>query len=233
VRKNDLNVSGVYQIRNMVNGRLYVGSAVRIWSRWTIHRRQLNRGTHHSVVLQRAWNKYGEDSFDFSVLEFCDSDRLIEVEQSFIDGLSPDYNIAPRAGSQLGYKHSEEARRRMSQSRPKDFSPMTGKRHAEETKKRISESRKGKGGGPRSPERLAKISAALKGRAVSEEMRQRISASLTGRSTGRGQLSEDQVREVRQYGRDGLGRIRIAKIMGITPSAANAVLGGHAYKWVD
>jgi group I intron endonuclease len=227
-----LNRSGVYVIEHVASGRRYVGSAVDVGKRWKEHRRQLATGRHHSPHLQRAWNKHGETAFAFHVIAWCPREHLIACEQMLIDGLRPAFNCSPTAGSQLGYRHRPETRQKMSASRAKDWSPMRGRHHTEATKRRISENRKGKGGGERSAERRAKISAALKGREVTPEMRARISQTLSGRRTGRGSLSEDQVRQVRAHRADGWGRLRIARHMGISEWAADAVIGGHAYMWV-
>lgn len=224
--------AGVYAITSQ-DGRRYIGSAVNIEKRWKEHRRGLSAGTHHSRFLQRAWNKRGPGAFAFSVLLLCDRGNVLFYEQRCLDAFAPEYNTAPTAGSQLGYRHSAESRARMSASRPRDFSPMKGRNHTAEARARISANRKGKGGGPRTPERLAKISAALKGRVITDEQRHRIAATLRGTSTGRGSLSAEQVREVRRLNAGGLGRIRIARAMGITTSAANAVIGRHAYLWVE
>lgn len=171
--------SGIYCIENIANGRKYVGSALTIANRWKQHRRQLVENRHHSRFLQRAWNKYGELSFSFKVLLYCDKQNLLTYEQTLIDAWHPDYNICPTAGSQLGYRHSPQSRRRMSESNNRTGNP--GYRHTEKSKIQIAENRKGKGGGPRSPERCAKISAALRGRPVSQEIRAMISKALTGR----------------------------------------------------
>jgi group I intron endonuclease len=73
------NVSGIYQIRNSVNGKIYVGSAKNIYARWTAHKAQLRENRHHSILLQRAWNKYGAFAFSFEVIEFLDSDRYFDI----------------------------------------------------------------------------------------------------------------------------------------------------------
>lgn len=224
--------SGIYVIQNRVNGHRYIGSAALLPKRKQQHFAQLEAGKHHSRYLQRAWNKYGADAFSFSVALHCDRENLIGYEQALIGFYRPEYNCAPVAGSQLGYRHTAEARKKMADSARHNRN-FAGKRHTEETKRRISENRKGKGGGPMSAERRAKISAAHKGRVIPQEMRDRISATLTGTSTGRGQLTPEQVRAVRRLReRLGWGRFRIARVMGISPSAANAVIGGHAYLWV-
>lgn len=172
--------SGVYLIENTINGRKYVGSAINIRSRWQGHRRSLERGRHHSKFMQRCWNKHGADAFSFKVLVECCVENLTSVEQDFIDDLAPEYNSAPFAGSQLGYRHSAESRRKMSENSAR-IPAFKGHRHSDESKAQISKSRMGKGGGPRTPERRANISAALKGKPCPPDRRLKISATLTGR----------------------------------------------------
>src|SRR5690606_28209515 len=130
----------------LANGRGYVGSAVSLKKRWREHRRQLQDGRHHSRFLQRAWNKYGPLFFRFQVIAYCDRDNLLFYEQRLIDGLKPDYNTSPTAGSQLGYRHTAETRQKMSVSRRRNpSSPRKGMTHTAEAKAKISENRKGKG----------------------------------------------------------------------------------------
>ena len=222
--------SGIYAIECKANGRRYIGSAVNIAKRWKEHRRGLDNGAHHSRFLMREWNKRGSDAFIFSVLLYCSKENLLMYEQALLDAFKPAYNTNPTAGSMQGFRHREESRQRMSASNNRTGNP--GYRHTEESKKKISENRKGKGGGPRSAERIEKIRAALKGRIITAEQRAMISKTLTGTRTGRGSLNEYQVREIRELRSCGLGRIRIAKKIGITASAANSVIGNHAYGWV-
>lgn len=107
--------SGIYKIENTVNGKCYVGSAVNIGKRWSVHFNGLNNNKHHSRYLQSAWNKYGKDCFAFSVLEIVpDILMLTSVEQYFIDTLCPEYNICPKAGSPLGVIRSAETRAKLS-----------------------------------------------------------------------------------------------------------------------
>ena len=62
-------MQGVYKILNRKNGKFYIGSSVDIEKRFNSHRKKLIAGTHNNKHLQNAWNKYGEDSFEFFVLE--------------------------------------------------------------------------------------------------------------------------------------------------------------------
>jgi GIY-YIG catalytic domain-containing protein len=77
--------SGVYQIRCVPTGKIYVGSAVDLRKRWEQHRRSLRKGEHGNRYLQAAWSKYGEENFAFEILEFVDVSYLLEAEQEWID----------------------------------------------------------------------------------------------------------------------------------------------------
>lgn len=177
---NRLTDTGVYMILCIANGKRYIGSAVSIKKRWREHRRQLENGNHHSRYLQRSWLKYGEEGFHFRAVLSCVKSSLLEFEQALLDELQPEYNSAPTAGSQLGYKHTDKTRLKMSESRRKGFSPMTGKTHTEEARKRISEGRAGKGCGARPPEWIESLKAAQKGRIKSPEHCAKIAATLKG-----------------------------------------------------
>jgi predicted GIY-YIG superfamily endonuclease len=99
--------SGVYQIRCAPTGKIYVGSAVNMRARWAQHRSQLRKGAHGNAHLQHAWAKYGEASFEFSVLEHAARDELLAREQYWIDKTQAacresGFNIFDTAGSPGG-----------------------------------------------------------------------------------------------------------------------------------
>lgn len=224
--------SGIYEIRNLVNGKRYVGSAVSFWNRWRIHAQSLARGDHHSKQLQRSWLKYGPFAFQFNKLLACKKDDLLMYEQICIDHYKPEYNSAPRAGSNLGLRMREESKALLAEAarRTRNF---TGKTHSAESRAKISANRKGKGGGPRTPERLAKIGAAHRGKPKSAAQRAKISATLTGTSTGRGKLTDEQVRSIRQLYASGLRQIDIANRLGLAPKFVHTVVRRHGYTWVN
>jgi group I intron endonuclease len=114
------SVVGIYCIRNMVNGNEYVGQTGDIQVRWSGHRTNLRGDKHENRHLQRAWNLYGEDAFDFFILETLDeptTDELTAREQFHMDQRNPAYNLTPAAGSTRGYKFSLESRRRLSEAK--------------------------------------------------------------------------------------------------------------------
>jgi group I intron endonuclease len=145
-------ISGIYKITNTINGNCYISSAVNIHSRWKAHVKGLNKNKHHSQKLQNAWNKYGEPSFEFSVLEECEAKRdvLLGREQYWIDTFSAasrrNYNMLPTAGSQMGVKQSPE-------TIALRVEKNTGQKRTEETIRRMSISQSN-----RSPETRALIS---------------------------------------------------------------------------
>lgn len=99
--------SGIYQIRNTTNNKLYIGSTTSFYRRWNEHQRKLNLNKYTSSKLQNAWNKYSKESFIFEILLECDVDSLLIQEQYYIDKLDTvnlGYNTAPKAGNTLGIK---------------------------------------------------------------------------------------------------------------------------------
>lgn len=63
------NCSGIYIIRCKLTGRVYVGSSKNVNSRLKHHISSLRRSRHASWKLQEAWHEYGEDNFEFLLLE--------------------------------------------------------------------------------------------------------------------------------------------------------------------
>jgi len=65
-------------------------------------------------MIYKALVKYGYSSFKLEILENCEPNILIEREQYYLDLLNPEYNILKKAGSLLGFRHSEASRELMS-----------------------------------------------------------------------------------------------------------------------
>ena len=137
--------SGVYAIRNVINGHRYVGSTGKLSIRWGQHKYELNKNNHFNSYLQNAWNKYGEKSFVYEVVERCDDNALMEREEFWINCLhshktEDGYNLCktPRA-SRLGCKASPETVAKMKISLGGKNHPMWGKHLKLETRKKLSQ----------------------------------------------------------------------------------------------
>jgi len=102
-----MTTPGCYKITNRINGKFYVGSSSDIHERWKGHINNLNHPNpkkHHNKYLQAAWNKYGEDAFDFEILAICPEHMARDVEQGYLDEIfshpkpqSISYNMSENA----------------------------------------------------------------------------------------------------------------------------------------
>jgi group I intron endonuclease len=115
------STSGIYQIQSKINGKIYIGSAINFKTRRASHFLNLRKKIHANKYLQRHSNKHGIDNLQFSIIEFCAKEKLIEREQMWIDVLNPKFNLYLTAGSPLGVKRSEETKKRMKENHA-DFS---------------------------------------------------------------------------------------------------------------
>lgn len=130
------NKSGIYQIKSIIDNRIYIGSSIDLKARKRYHFWNLSKKEHHSKYLQRYYNKYGKENLKFSILEFCCKENLIEREQYWLNLLSPEFNMCKIAGNCLGHKVSEKTKRKISKSligRP----GIKGRKHTQETKIKI------------------------------------------------------------------------------------------------
>lgn len=141
----NINDSGIYMIKNLINGKVYIGSAKKLITRLSHHRYDLNNNKHHSQHLQHAWNKYGENVFIFGVIKIVKSVYILtETEQEYIDKYKSSnrmfgYNICPLAKNNLGSKHQkgiEDKKRRMSGVGNNFY----GRKHTLESLSKISKS---------------------------------------------------------------------------------------------
>lgn len=78
--------SGVYLIRNLKSGRVYVGGTEQPFhKRWRAHLQLLRRGVHTCADLQADWRR--SRRFEFDVIEVVSGSSLREREQFAIDRL--------------------------------------------------------------------------------------------------------------------------------------------------
>lgn len=158
---------GIYKIINVVNNKFYVGSAVNFSRRKSRHFSELRNGRHNNSKLQNAWDKYGESSFLFAIVEEVkDREVLLEAENRWLKehvGKDYCYNIGVDATAPMLGMSGE-------------LSPTWGrKRTPNELAAQYW------GGRTHSKESKAKISTSLQGHEVSIATRAKISATLSGK----------------------------------------------------
>ena len=107
---------GIYMIRCKPNNKIYVGQSMNISKRWKQHRIDLNGGYHTNEELQKDWNNYGEDNFEFKIVQKCKEEYLDELEIIHIEQFKAfeyGYNETIGGKGSFGFKHSESTKDKM------------------------------------------------------------------------------------------------------------------------
>jgi len=156
------------------------------------------------VHLQSAWNKYGEDAFEFLIIQVVENKiELVKYEQYWMNKLQVNdrtigYNSSPTAFSCLGVKHSDEVKlaaskrklgiKQSEETKLKRSLSLKGRKLSEENKRKIGEANsialKGK---PLSEERRAKITIANQTRIRSPETLDKLRNLMLGNQHAKGQ----------------------------------------------
>jgi hypothetical protein len=151
------SASGIYCWKHIESGKRYIGQSIDVFRRKTEHKKLLKKDAHGNEYLQRAWDKYGENKFEFCVIEFCPEEMLgwkeiewIEIHQTFKKNFG--YNIT--LGGEAP-KLSKETRRKISEAHK-------GKKHSEETKQKLRDAWKKRP--PVSVEVRKKMADAIRGK---------------------------------------------------------------------
>ena len=90
--------AGVYQIKNLANGKVLLGSSLNLEGPLNRHKFMLKIGSHTNKALQKDWDNVGADQFVFEVLEevqrnddpsFNLKDELTLLEMIWLEKLQP------------------------------------------------------------------------------------------------------------------------------------------------
>lgn len=191
---------GVYMIKCLINGKVYIGKSNDVKRRWREHKSKLKRNNHENEKLQCDWNLYGEDNFEFKLIKnYNDEEIGIELEKKYINeyksyDLNFGYNMTlgkSENGGEIpteetkkklkGHEVSEETKKKISESNTGNKNAL-GYKHTEESKKKISESHKGK---RLSEEHKKHLSESRKGKTLTEEHKKKISMGNKGKNSGK------------------------------------------------
>jgi group I intron endonuclease len=210
--------SGIYQIQNLINGKVYIGSAKDLNKRKKRYFLNLKKNIHENKKLQNAFNKYGENVFEFSIIEQVDINNLIKTEQfyiNFYDCVKNGYNIAPKAGNTSG------------------LTPWLGRKHSEESKFKISKSNKGK---IKSEEHRKKLSEAKKGKnnpwfgkKLPIKTCEKIAQSKLGSKNSQAKFTEQDILDIRK---SNLSRKELAEIYKVKETAIYKILTRQRWKHI-
>ena len=96
--KEKLKPAGIFQVKNIVNGKVLLGSSLNLEGPLNGHKFLLSSGSHRNELLQKEWKEYGQDKFVFEILEvvkikddenFNLKDELTLLEEIWIEKLQP------------------------------------------------------------------------------------------------------------------------------------------------
>lgn len=132
--------SGIYKIINKIDDKYYVGSTKDFDKRWLEHKSALIGNRHPNDKLQRAWNKYGQDKFEFVITESTDPTKTIlrHVEQKYLNEAKNEqtkcYNLNfASSGGELSEYSIEKIRQK---ALNRDYVKLTEKYTPEERKQK-------------------------------------------------------------------------------------------------
>ena len=146
------NKAGIYKLTNSINGKVYVGKSINLFSRIQDH-----KYTRSKCVIDKAIKAYGWRNFLVEILEdfiFIDKIELLAIETAYIDFFKSlttqnGYNVCIIGNDRTGFPHSEKTKLKISKTKTGTMcgskNPFYGKVHSEETIKRMREKGKNKG----------------------------------------------------------------------------------------
>lgn len=178
---------GIYCIKNLVDGKTYIGQSTRMLNRMREHKWKLHKNKHDNIYLQRAYNKYGSNNFKFYVLCYCEPFVLDMYETSAIlsyrsSSKNFGYNLE-LGGNGKSKTISDETRKKQHDSHVGKIGSRLGSKWSDEQRKNYSLTRKGMKYPPLSQEMRDKLSKYHTGLLLSNEVKEKISFTLLGRKS--------------------------------------------------
>jgi len=222
-------LGAIYAIENVANNKIYIGSTVSPFVREQNHFSYLRNNKHPNKHLQNSFNKHGEESFDFKVLEEARDSDLIKREQHYIDIHNPQFNILKIAGSNLGFRFNltEEQKEKVKNSTTKRLSipqnnPMYGKRGKDNPRY----------GKRHTKESIRKMSLAKKKHWECDEYREKVSKTKKGERHHHAKLKESDIEVIRGLLENGLTMKEVGEQFNVSPSVVCNIKNGKAWKHI-
>jgi group I intron endonuclease len=187
----------IYGIKNKTDNKIYIGQTINLENRIKDHMKRLSNEKHWNNYLQRAWDKHGEENFEFIVLEECEENKDILNEKEIywikkLNSTNKEFGYNGEHGGSANKKVSEETREKMSKAR-------MGKLLSDGTKRKIREKLRNRIVSEETKEKHRILSSGennpMYGKHLSEETKKKLSEINKGReSPNKGNKFSDEVK---------------------------------------
>jgi hypothetical protein len=96
--KQTLRPMGIFQIKNLVNGKIFIGRSKNLNGKLNSIKFQLEMGSYMDKILQEDFNKFGDKNFLFETIdilepkqdpEYDHTDDLLTLEEMWLEKLQP------------------------------------------------------------------------------------------------------------------------------------------------
>ncbi len=96
--KRTLPPMGIYQVKNLVNGKIFIGKSKNVRGKINGSKFQLEQNTHVNKLLQEDYINYGADNFSFEIIDYLEpkdelnydySEDLNTLEEMWLEKLQP------------------------------------------------------------------------------------------------------------------------------------------------
>lgn len=218
-------------IKNLVTKDFYIGSSLDIYHRFSQHKNLLKNNKHFSIYLQRAWNKYGENEFEFILLESleCELQVLRELEQAYLDTYSPRYNMS-KVVEYFGLRernpiHQQNLTKAIRESKIKNSSE-----YRNQISKKIGKLWSNK------EYRDNQITSITSEDALNKRNKSRLNNLVSGKrkNNSKGIRSVDDILEIRKlYGTGKYSQYKLGEMFSVSHRTIGRVVSGESWKAIE
>lgn len=216
----------IYVIKNLINQKVYIGRTYKnVHHRFREHLTSIHRSVAGCRHLVNAIKTYGKHNFYVEFLCCTENEETsFDLEKFFIkqfDSIKNGYNLLD-GGRQ--FRHSDETISRISESmmgkNAGTNNPFYGKKHTDETRSKISAINTGRVG-------------CMTNKHHTDETRRKISEGNSGTNNGNTPLTEDDVRNIKQFLADGGKQVEMVRKYSVSKTLISNIANGKTWASVS